>query len=250
MPNHATTAERQSTECLAFEHYLRTGRRLSPRFFQSGTELKFNPYHDPRNGRFTFAPGGAHAPGYAVNSRQRNLHTKRPKVSALSVTEGTASSSATVESRTANQTTNAVYRPDQAPAAIQPSQYRPNPRARMSGNGGPPLNDPMTLERVFPGLPEAPGGSIVAIADNILDISGPASRLTSALTEEHINVLVQQIRSIDPNYRLDTLGFPRTLEGQANLIRQLRIDRAATFFREKLDLYKWKSCATFKNELT
>jgi hypothetical protein len=34
-----------------FDDYLRTGQR-----FVSGQ--KFNPYHDPRNGQFTFAPGG------------------------------------------------------------------------------------------------------------------------------------------------------------------------------------------------
>jgi hypothetical protein len=38
----------------AFAHYLRTGRRL-----RVPVEQKFNPYHDPRNGRFTFGPGGA-----------------------------------------------------------------------------------------------------------------------------------------------------------------------------------------------
>ncbi|MDQ4419343.1 M23 family metallopeptidase [Sphingobium sp. DEHP117] len=55
----------------AFSHYLRTGRRLPEEMFieEQGVELKFNPYHDPRNGQFTFAPGGArtgsgHTPGH------------------------------------------------------------------------------------------------------------------------------------------------------------------------------------------
>ncbi|WP_373690550.1 LysM peptidoglycan-binding domain-containing protein [Sphingobium sp. DEHP117] len=45
----------------AFSHYLRTGQRLSDESFieDQDVELKFNPYHDPRNGQFTFAPGGA-----------------------------------------------------------------------------------------------------------------------------------------------------------------------------------------------
>jgi hypothetical protein len=38
----------------AFRLYLRTGQRDPA----GGTEVKFNPYHDPRNGQFTFAPGG------------------------------------------------------------------------------------------------------------------------------------------------------------------------------------------------
>ncbi|PTS81087.1 peptidoglycan-binding protein LysM [Sphingomonas sp. HMWF008] len=39
----------------AFSIYLRTGQRVA----NPPIELKFNPYHDPRNGRFTFAPGGS-----------------------------------------------------------------------------------------------------------------------------------------------------------------------------------------------
>lgn len=39
----------------AFRLYLRMGQRAAA---GSAVEVKFNPYHDPRNGRFTFAPGG------------------------------------------------------------------------------------------------------------------------------------------------------------------------------------------------
>lgn len=55
----------------AFSHYLRTGQRLPEEAFveELDVELKFNPYHDPRNGQFTFVPGGvragpSHTPGY------------------------------------------------------------------------------------------------------------------------------------------------------------------------------------------
>lgn len=40
----------------AFVRWLRTGR-LPPARRHDGVEVKFNPYHDPRNGRFTFKPG-------------------------------------------------------------------------------------------------------------------------------------------------------------------------------------------------
>jgi hypothetical protein len=55
----------------AFAYYLRTGRRLPPDMFMEGrdVELKFNPYHDPRNGQYTFAPGGA---GTRSTGRVRN----------------------------------------------------------------------------------------------------------------------------------------------------------------------------------
>jgi len=49
------------TERERFSFYLRTGR-IAPEVKaepESDTlETKFNPYHDPENGRFTFAPGG------------------------------------------------------------------------------------------------------------------------------------------------------------------------------------------------
>ncbi|CAN5331783.1 hypothetical protein BH10PSE13_BH10PSE13_20330 [soil metagenome] len=40
----------------AFAFYLRTGRRL-------GLEVKFNPWHDPEDGRFTFAGSGSYSSG-------------------------------------------------------------------------------------------------------------------------------------------------------------------------------------------
>ena len=56
-----TVSSDKSPSQRAFSHYLRTGRRLPKDIFieSQDIELKFNPYHDPRNGQFTFAPGGA-----------------------------------------------------------------------------------------------------------------------------------------------------------------------------------------------
>ncbi|MES2988086.1 MAG: DNA/RNA non-specific endonuclease [Pseudomonadota bacterium] len=51
----------------AFEIYLRTGRRMS-----SGIEVKFNPWHDPEDGRFTFVGSGQYfAGGRPRDSRAR-----------------------------------------------------------------------------------------------------------------------------------------------------------------------------------
>ncbi len=50
----APKPELKSVERIAFEFYLRTGKRLT---MPPAPERKFNPYHDPRDGRFTFAPG-------------------------------------------------------------------------------------------------------------------------------------------------------------------------------------------------
>lgn len=58
------------------------------------------------------------------------------------------------------QSSDAVYRPSDYGSLFQLAQYRPNPRARMGGNGGPPLNDPLVITQVFPSLQNAPGGAI------------------------------------------------------------------------------------------
>jgi LysM repeat protein len=48
-------AAQRTGQIWSFEVYLRTGRRdVQP----DNIEHKFNPYHDPKNGQFTFAPGG------------------------------------------------------------------------------------------------------------------------------------------------------------------------------------------------
>jgi len=62
----------------AFGHWLRTGRLPTVRL-ANGTEIKFNPYHDPRNGQFTFAPGGASSSG-RISARSANV---RPRNSPL-----------------------------------------------------------------------------------------------------------------------------------------------------------------------
>ena len=55
----------------AFDFYLRTGRALR----RSGrTETKFNPWHDPENGRFTFAGQGRFFAGARVQSNQTEGH--------------------------------------------------------------------------------------------------------------------------------------------------------------------------------
>lgn len=54
----------------AFEFYLRTGRRIAS--MAVGLETKFNPWHDPDDGRFTFAGQGRYFPG---PGRSRNTRS-------------------------------------------------------------------------------------------------------------------------------------------------------------------------------
>jgi hypothetical protein len=103
----------------------------------------------------------------------------------------------------------------------------------MRGNGGPPLHDPRTLEQVFPGLLNSPSGAVVAVADNLLDLTGPSRRLTTERVEAYANHLVREIQTLDPSFRrsLPTAGFPSTTEAQANHINDLRLARAKVYYQ-------------------
>jgi hypothetical protein len=125
---------------------------------------------------------------------------------------------------------DAVYRPDIASPKLEPAQIRPGTRGG-SGDNIRAFHDPMTLEQVFPGLQSAPASAIISLADNVLDFKGPARETGSAFALAQSNLLISQIKAIDPNYRFQSLGFPETLQGQINQINDLRLDRAAAFFR-------------------
>ncbi len=70
---------------LAFDRYLRTGLGPMESAGSADTiiEMKFNPYHDPDNGRFTFAPGGT------AQTRHRKVRQhQRPSTPSKSAYEG------------------------------------------------------------------------------------------------------------------------------------------------------------------
>lgn len=204
MPKPEPRIAFKSYQRMAFEIYLRTGRRTQPGGPAPKLERKFNPYHDPDNGQFTFAPGGSRS----GTSRQ-------------------ASSSDSDSPQTAL--------PDGKPT-LTLAQYRPNPRARIGGNRGPRPYDPMTLEQAFPGLSTAPGSSIIGLADYALDITGPANRLTAELATAEVKSLIQQIRKVDAEFQFDSLETPTTLDGKVNQIQTLRMHRAAAFYNKQGDV--------------
>jgi len=223
----------QSPNRRAFSHYLRTGQRLPEEYFETGKalEAKFNPYHDPRNGQFTFAPGGPKSLSRVIVShRVRTGESTRLPSSAKRL--ATASSEPVFNEGSA-EVSDAVFRSDGPQPDRIDAQYRPNPRVRIGGNGGPPIEDPLILEQVFPGLQNAPGGSVLAIADNVFDVTGPAQRLTTQLHEAYTRRLIDQIRVANPEYQFQSLGMPSTMAGRINQIRELRIDRAVAFHTMK-----------------
>ena len=209
----------------AFSHWLRTGFWLAipP---QAGVECKFNPNHDPTNGRFTFAPGGARSLSHVVISNRRAV----PRL----VPAGAATPLNTAEKPMSAPVSDAVYRPTEERAHFQPAGYGLSVVPR--GGNIRAFDDPMTLEQVFPGLRDAPGGALVALGDNIFDFTGPSRALTAELTKNWTNRLIEQIKTVDPSYHFDSLGFPGTRQGQINQLNGLRFERAAAFFRVKNEL--------------
>lgn len=206
----------------AFSLWLRTGRW--PVVQQpDAIERKFNPYHDPRNGQFTFAPGGPRSLSQIIVSPRRQSGQHRPTSFAAGESPVVSRAAAIGPGRDSAKLVDAVYRP----GAGEPQLIPVGGASRASrGSNSRAFQDPMTLQQAFPGLRDAPGGAIIALADNFLDITGPARELSTELAREMTSTLINQIRSIDPDYNFQSLGFSATLAGQISQINQLRFERA------------------------
>lgn len=204
----------------AFVHWLRVGIMLPSEAFAD--ERKFNPYHDPRNGQFTFAPGGPRSLPGAVTVARKPTPFSRPAAGSPS-TDGT---------------TAATVRPtfNDGPVRLTSNPLSQTVNLRVPRRGGNRSNsrafeDPMTEQPLFSSLLNSTAGALIAIPDRLFDITGPAQDATQALTEGYTRQLVAEIQAIDPNYRFDTFGTPATLQGQKNQIRQILLDRAGALYR-------------------
>lgn len=214
----------------AFTVWLRTGR-LPPAHRADGLEFKFNPYHDPRDGRFTFAPGGPRAQGklgsgYA-GSQSRSVGSSANSRSAGEVVPQAASS--------------ALRNVSETWTAIDP-RLVPGPQRPLLGRGGNirAFEDPMTLEHSFPGLGSSPGGAIVAVADTLFDLTGPANAMTAEVLQNHARQIMEQIKAIDPGWYYDetvptdALGNSmQTVDGFSAKVNDLRFQRAVVVARLK-----------------
>lgn len=200
----------------AYSHWLRTGRWPVARG-PDGIELKFNPYHDPRNGRFTFAPGGA------GGGRDANYVRPGPRQISDPNTGG-----------------------GEAGQAILPDSVKPAPANQIRPPAGPgrsvgrgsnsrAFEDPMTLEQAFPGLEGSARGAILTAADHIFDLTGPASEAQIAVLNNWSREIIAQIKSIDPSWHYDRLGPALSVKGWINELNDLRFHRAAVLLRVKDD---------------
>lgn len=224
MTKIALTTNSKSIERIAFEFYLRTGRHLT---LPEAPERKFNPYHDPRNGQFTFAPGGPKSIPDPIFSDRRGFW--RQSQETLAGSQGAVGHPSVLT----QPGDNGIDR--ERPASGSPldphaEHSRPNARARIGGNGGPPL-DPLAIEQVIPGLRNTPAGGILAIPDSFFDLTGPAQAATAALHNALMKDLIGQIKAIDPKYDFASLGPAQTFEGRINQINRLRFDRAVALYR-------------------
>lgn len=216
---HISESERRR----AFTVWLRTGRL--PYFNDTdGVEVKFNPWHDPRNGRFTFAPGGVSAPS-------------RPQPGGFGATTigqpGQASGT-----RDLSGVGTGVPAPV---AAMARRPVRPGPPMGRGPNSR-AFDDPMTLEQAFPGLRNSPGGAIIVVADNILGFSGPANEMVAKLLQDQVRLLTAQIKSLDPKWHYDEIvpvdaAGKRivTLQGLNAQVNDLRLQRASVIARVRGD---------------
>ena len=237
MVEYSSGVELKSLPRLAFAHYLRTGQRLPESAFGPArvrSEVKFNPYHDPRDGRFTFATGGGLAAG--VTARPERRRSMQPGGVRVPPVGTPPLRSADVPKSQTTGFDDGVFRPQRFDAsALRPVQLEEESRPRARSNFDSMIR-PMTLQTGFPGFAEAIGGSIVNAADQFLEVTGPARDATMELTKNASNVLIDQITKIDPKYRFDSLGFPQTIEGMNNQLNNLHRDRAAAFYRMRREM--------------
>jgi hypothetical protein len=211
-----------------FDDYLRTGRQ-----FVSGQ--KFNPYHDPRNGQFTFAPGGA---GSA------EAFIRRGGGGAMTL-GGVA---AVVRKPGQSDRPGTVIRPLPAkprsgaasgPTVVHVLQKMPVAnnviRPGMGHNGGPPLRENVPLRNLFPGLAVAEPAMAIAASVVLSNPIGPTASLITSMSRSATEKLIRDIKAIDPKFRFESLGEPLTPRGWSNQLNQLQWVHATAAYRIKGD---------------
>jgi hypothetical protein len=109
-----------------------------------------------------------------------------------------------------------------------------NPRARMGGNGGPPLLDPRTGQVLGVPVFNGPLGPVLAPFDSFLDITGPANRLQAGLLDRERQNILTELGRLDPTWRhpgsIRAPG-PESLQAMLSDVTFLRTERAFMRYR-------------------
>ncbi len=126
----------------AFSHWLRTGFWPTVRT-PDGIELKFNPYHDPRNGQFTFAPGGPRSLSDVIIS-----YGRQGRPDELSRSTGQSQPTGPIVASNELLSLGAMNDANGQAARLQLATFPRNPRASR-GNNSQRFYNPLTLAQTF-----------------------------------------------------------------------------------------------------
>ena len=177
--------------------------------------------------------------GRAVNGRQGKAQAARPP-SPPSPRRSSPLAKTTPAQNPRLPLDDGVYRPGvDDPHIILTGGAEEEGESRRSN--GPP-DDYTRLEDVFPGLRDAPALAIpLAPIDGFFGVSAGANEadLDGALGQYW--ALVHQIKQVDPTFADDELFPPGgidglTRQGRTNLINNLRMERAAAYYRMRGDV--------------
>ncbi len=202
IPAGVSPAERRRL----FSIWIRTGR--IPTHRDDGVELKFNPWHDPRDGRFTSGPGAEATP--------RDEQPERGGEG-----DGVGEGGGVVRS-------DGVYRPGEPGPTLIPIGA-PEPPETRGGNIR-AFEDPMILDEL-PILRNSPVGPVLAPFDGFFGITGPGAAVRTTLMRAQADKILSDIRTLDPKYVYQSFGFPSTADGQQRLVDDLRFERAIVIMR-------------------
>lgn len=214
----------------AFAVWLRTGRR--PTVGEDGVERKFNPYHDPRNGRFTFAPGGPRSLSRVVIARRRLPYLKPEEAAAsplrLDDPEATSSEAAN-ERRKQGSTLPGRARPQFIESGVeQAKQAVAVLRERVSSLP----QGFASLEEAVPSLKDAAAGVLLAVPDAVFD----KTRLIGDAAENLATAIIDEMKAYVPASVAARLDLAALVPDPVEKLRDVRIARAAAAIRYKGDL--------------
>lgn len=198
----------------AFAIWIRTGRL--PMVDDDGVERKFNPYHDPRNGRFTFAPGGPQTLSRVVIWRRRTPYvrpedpgaTEKPvegAVAGLAVEPSGTSKPGEGSNRGLGTSIEAAIKSTRKAAAAV-------------------VDDIRSIEQAIPSLAELRGlPLLVAIPDTFFD----SSRRKADEAAREADAIMREVERAVPEGFASKLDIRRPIDSAVERLRDARLIRVA-----------------------